>query len=126
MSQEAKGDVLLKHYSNIKQLTQRQLELLRSGYSEEIGELISQKQIIVDTIRNSDPDLAGGGFSTEAIEKCRHILSEITAMEEESERLLHNHMASTRGELVTSQQGKTLRQAYEAPFASGNVVNRVK
>lgn len=120
-SQEA---VLLKHYRNIKELSLQQLAALKKGNVTDINECIAQKQLIIDRIIESQQEVDMAGFGEDTVKALLQLLTDITAQEEESQKLLSAWQTSVRGQIVVAQQEKNLHEAYEGPLLTGYVVDR--
>lgn len=116
----------LKQFENVRVIVRKQLAALKEGNTDALGELINQKQEVLAYIQDSLNGFDIAELATEPATELRKVLAEIADMEEESRRLLGEHQEKIRGQLLSSQQNKIIRQAYEAPLTAGHVVNRFK
>lgn len=121
---EAREVTFIKNYRNIMNLSSQQLTAIKTGDSAQLRQCIAQKQIIIDYIKKSQVD--SQAFQPAVIEEARQLLTDIAAIEEESQKLLNLRQDTARVRLVASRQAKVLRQAYEAPVLPGRIVNRSK
>ncbi|MDR3562375.1 MAG: hypothetical protein P4N59_13220 [Negativicutes bacterium] len=121
---EAREVTFIKNYRNIMNLSSQQLTAIKTGDSAQLRQCIAQKQIIIDYIKKSQVD--SQAFQPAVIEEARQLLTDIAAIEEESQKLLNLRQDTARVRLVASRQAKVLRQAYEAPLLPGRIVNRSK
>lgn len=121
---EAREVTFIKNYRNIMNLSSQQLTAIKTGDSAQLRQCIVQKQIIIDYIKKSQVD--SQAFQPAIIEEARRLLTDIAAIEEESQKLLNLRQDTARVRLVASRQAKVLRQAYEAPLLPGRIVNRSK
>ena len=71
MKNRDQESVLIKHYTNIRQLSQRQLEAIRLGNMEGVSELLAQKQLIVDQVQKDQAGLDMATLPNEELEKLR-------------------------------------------------------
>lgn len=126
MNKEASGALLIEHYENIQQLSAKQLDALKQGKADEIGELIAQKQLIIEHIQKNEQDFEVASYSSDIQQKLRKILTEIATLEEESRNLLDGTKEAIRGQLMASRQETKIRKAYEGTHSTGYVVNRTK
>ncbi len=126
MTIAAKETLILKHYRNIQKLSLQQLEAIKKENSADAARFIEQKQLIIEHIKKSEADLDYSDFSEKTLEQLRQLLSNINAMDAESQQCLYEKKENTRSRIVASQKGKILRQAYEASLGTGSIVNRSK
>ena len=126
MKDESREVTFVKNYKNILNLSCRQLVAIKNGDLADLNHLIAQKQLIIDYIKKSQSEIDVGGFQPATVRELRQLISDIAAQEDESWKLLSTCRDTVRGRLVASRQASILRQAYEAPFAAGRIVNRSK
>jgi len=117
---------LVKHYTNIWNLTKRQLEAIRQGNLDAVAEVLVQKQLIIDQIQKDQSDFDIASLLDAEIGKLRKLLTDISSLEEIGEKLLSENRDELRGQLAVFQKGKMLRQAYEKTLSPGHIVNRFK
>lgn len=119
-------DILLKHYKNVYDLSRKQFAALKEDSLADITGFIEQKQIIFEHIKCLNSETIREKISDEMTQRMRQILADIIELEDKSQGIVSQSQGELREKLLVFRQTENLRQIYEAPLASGAIVNQVK
>jgi len=130
-----------RSYETFSALSQKQLELIGSGETDELLGVLSRKQDILHQIDAIDCRLAplkekwpevrctlAAGIRAEveaAIDQVRDVLAEVIDLERQSEQQLCSRREATLNEIRRANEGQHVHRAYsDSGRAMGNTGNR--
>lgn len=121
MKKASPETLLLTHYRNIQRLSRKQLEVILKDDAAGISESIAQKQMVIEHIQRMQSELQKTSFSDDIRTELQHLLTDIIAVEAQSQDILNRRQEALRHQMISTQQ-KRMLQAYENTFAAGHAV----
>lgn len=116
--QNSQGDLLLKHYCNLRTLSMKQLAAIKEEQLPVVTDVIGQKEMLINEIKKWHEHHEISDCAPEVVYHMREIVREISGYEEASRKLLAERRDQVRKVMVVKQKSKIIQQAYEGQFYS--------